>query len=217
MKIDIICSDEKHPIMAFLENWVLKNKDLHEIRLVNRDYDIDGGDILFLLSCSEIIDQKLREKYLKCFVMHASDLPKGRGWSPHIWQILDGKRKLCLSLLEADDPVDTGKIWKKENIEIPAHFDFEEICQKLFSTEIRLIDFAIDAVVQKKNGYPQVGEASYFPKRNPSDSRLNIHLPIIDQFDLLRVSDPERYPAFLNYLGYRYQLSLKKVGKIEDN
>ena len=40
------------------------------------------GDILFLISCSERIGDAYRQKYRHVLVLHASDLPKGRGWSP---------------------------------------------------------------------------------------------------------------------------------------
>lgn len=47
-------------------------------------------DFCFLLSCSKLIS----EKELSCnrhnLVVHGSELPKGRGWSPLTWKILEG-------------------------------------------------------------------------------------------------------------------------------
>jgi methionyl-tRNA formyltransferase len=54
-----------------------------------------------------------RAKYDSSLVLHASDLPAGRGWSPHIWAITNGAESVTLSLLEAEDQVDSGRIWKK--------------------------------------------------------------------------------------------------------
>ena len=73
-----------------------------------------GGEILFLVSCNEIIGKDVRDRYMATLVIHASDLPKGRGWSPHIWQIIEGKKEIMVSLLEAEDAVDSGAIWAKK-------------------------------------------------------------------------------------------------------
>ena len=56
--------------------------------------------------------------FQQCLVLHASDLPKNRGWSPHVWSILNGENDITLSLLEAEDKVDMGRIWKKAKIKL---------------------------------------------------------------------------------------------------
>ena len=33
---------------------------------------------------------------------------------------------------------------------------------------------------------------------------------IAEQFDLMRVCDPDRYPAYFNYLGYKYVIRIEK-------
>ena len=216
MKIDIICSDDCHPIYPFLLDWVSIKGETLAVELFQDSHDVVGGDILFLVSCSELIKLDVRNKYRKCFVIHASDLPKGRGWSPHVWQILEGKEKICVSLIEADDPVDSGKVWKKDFVYIAKDFDFEEICRELFLSEIRLLDYAVEAVEAGQCGEEQVGEATFYAKRTLEDSRLNIDKSVREQFDLLRIADPNRYPAFFDHLGYRYQLMMKKLGAIDE-
>ena len=69
-----------------------------------------GGDILFLISCNEPISKDVRALFRATLVIHASDLPLGRGWSPHIWQVLEKKRFIKVTLLEAADLVDSGSI-----------------------------------------------------------------------------------------------------------
>ena len=83
--------------------------------------DLQGGDILFLVSCSQMIREAERKKYKVTLVLHASDLPEGRGWSPHIWSILDGANQITVSLLEASDPVDSGAIWLKTKFTLEGH------------------------------------------------------------------------------------------------
>ena len=113
MNITILNSSENHPMNDTLTSWIDRNLCNHQIQLVRSKNDLVGGDILFLISCSEVIDHDARTKFKKSLVIHASDLPKGRGWSPHIWEILNGAKYLTISLLEAVDEVDSGDIWKK--------------------------------------------------------------------------------------------------------
>ena len=78
------------------------------------------------------------------------------------------------------------------------------------------MDYAVEAVLSGKSGEEQVGAATYYAKRTGEDSRLHLDKPIREQFNLLRIADPERYPAFFDHLGYRYQLVMSKVGKIDE-
>ena len=115
-KITLLCTDPNHPIYPILQQWKSINDTLYTISLLNKVNEIvDGGDILFLVSCSEIVKEKTTSLFSHVLVLHASDLPVGRGWSPHIWDVLAGKSSLTLSLLEAKEPVDTGDIWKKRS------------------------------------------------------------------------------------------------------
>jgi len=178
---------------------------------VNSSKELTGGYILFLISCTDILPSEITNKYKHSLVLHASDLPKGRGWSPHVWSVLEGNNQLTLSLLEAHEKVDQGSIWLKEHIALEGHELFEEINQKLFQAEIKLIEEAMNKanIISPKS---QAGlESNYYPKRTPEDSRLNIHKSLIEQFNLLRISDENRYPAFFEHLGYKYIVRIEKA------
>lgn len=55
---------------------------------------------------------------------------------PHIWAITNGAESVTLSLLEAEDKVDSGRIWKKMILAIPRHALWHEINESLFNAEI---------------------------------------------------------------------------------
>ncbi len=211
MNITILCTDNNHPINQKLNDWVDTNNDKHAIRLVRNQNELSSGDLLFLISCSEIITPKQRQLYQKTLIIHASDLPEGRGWSPHIWQIIEGKSAIVLSLLEAEDSVDTGKIWKKLPVEIPSHALYDEINNIIFDAEINLMDYAlihfnhITPLEQSLTKKP-----TYYPKRTLADSELNPNKTLEQQFDLLRICDPNRYPAFFYLNGSKYNIYVEK-------
>ena len=106
MKISVLCSNPSHPIYSHLQRWVKRATACHVVELMQTKAELTGGDILFLISCHEIVSVRDRQKYATSLVIHASGLPEGRGWSPHIWQILEGKHDIVVSLIEAQDEVD---------------------------------------------------------------------------------------------------------------
>lgn len=211
MKVTVLCSDAAHPINAYLERWMATVQLPLEVDLVRRKRDATGGDILFLVSCSEIITAQDRSAYKASLVLHASDLPKGRGWSPHIWELSQGADFITLSLVEAEDKVDSGRIWKKVQITVPKHALWDEINDLLFQAEIDMIEFAIGSFGKVK---PEPQSASiepfYYPKRSQLDSRVDPEKSIAEQFDLIRVCDPNRFPAYFEHLGHRYFLRIEK-------
>ena len=212
IKISILCSDPTHPVNNYIYAWKKENQNNFQIDVFRKKNELKSGNILFLISCSEVITTSEKTKFEHTLVLHASDLPFGRGWSPHIWQILEGKTEITLTLLEAHDKVDRGAIWKKIKLKIPKSALWNEINQIIFTAEIKLINFAIEnyktimPTSQKK-----VLEEFYYPKRNPKDSEVNPSLSLESQFNILRVSDPFRYPAFFYLHDKKYKIILEQI------
>jgi methionyl-tRNA formyltransferase len=219
MKISILCSDENHPVNSFLQRWIDQNRDNHQISLVRNKKELLGGEILFLVSCSEILSAADRAIYKTSLVLHASKLPLGRGWSPHIWQVIEGAQEITLSLLEVENKVDSGRIWHQTTFPVPKHALWNEINERLFTAEIELIDRAVhefDIVIPKPQNTANV--STYYPRRTPTSSKLDSERSIASQFDLMRVCDPTRFPAFFELHGHKYKLTLEKInGKSNQN
>lgn len=212
MRISFLCSDQQHPVNDYLYRWIEQQQEPHQIDLIRSKDELPGGDILFLISCSEIVSAEERSFYRATLLIHASDLPQGRGWSPHIWQLLEGKEEITLSLLEAEDKVDSGRIWKKTKLLVSKHALWNEINKQLFEKEIELIDSAInefDLIVPK----PQEGNIvpTYYPRRTPADSQIDPLQSIASQFNKIRVCDPHRFPAFFEIHGKKYKIILEKI------
>jgi methionyl-tRNA formyltransferase len=211
MRIDLLCTNPDHPVVPSLRRWIEHHNTAHDLRLIHDKSDLTEGDILYLVSCSQLIGTSERARYGHVLVLHASDLPEGRGWSPHIWDILNGKETLTLSLLTAEDGVDTGDIWAKKRFDVPRHALYDEINALLFQAELDLMDCGIAMVAGGEAPVPQPTEGgSYHPRRTPEDSRLDPAQPLSALFDQLRVADPDRFPAFFELHGQTYNLILKK-------
>lgn len=206
----VICSDPQHPVNAFVEEWRVFVKPFATVAIIRNAAEAQAGDFLFLISCQEIIPQNVRDRFRHSLVIHASDLPRGRGMSPHIWQILEGGDRIVLTLLTATDPVDTGMIWHQAPVVIPRNAVFHEINRLIFEAETRLMTWALENcdVHQPR---PQEGAATQYRRRTPADSQVDPTKPLTDVFDLLRVSDPVRYPAFFRFRDRTYRILIDPI------
>lgn len=211
MKVSILCSDPRHPVMPHLRRWAQMQAVAHKVGIFQRRAELPGGDLLFLISCAEVIDAQWRARYRNTLVIHASDLPLGRGWSPLIWQVLAGARDITVTMLEAVDTVDAGPIWRQETFRIEGHELHDELNERLFEIEVRLMDWAVEHVPGSMPVPQRDVPPTYYRLRKPEDSRLDPRRTIEDQFDLLRTCDPERYPAFFDLRGHRYKVTISKL------
>ncbi len=219
MRITLLCTSPDHPVNAWLTRWQAQHQRDHDIALCRDKGELPGGDILFLISCSQIIDAATRARYRHTLVLHASDLPHGRGWSPQIWALLEGAEAITVSLLDAEDGVDTGAIWAKRTIPVPVHALYDEINCLLFDTELSLMDEALTLISTGAEPVPQPQHIppTYYRKRTPSDSEIDPTQPLSELFPTIRVMDPQRYPAFFRLHGHTYTIEIKKVTKHEAN
>lgn len=174
----------------------------------------NGFDINIIFSYFKIIEKKYLLKSKHNIIPHESNLPFGRGMSPLTWQILNSKKRIIFSLIEADKKIDNGKIYYKKTIKINKDSLFNEIKNKQLNINLNLI-YRFIKFYKKNRTAPktikQRGKASYFKIRKPIDSKLNINKSIKSQFNLLRVCDDKNYPAFFKIYGKKYIIKLTKL------
>ena len=211
VKATILTSSETHPVYPYLVDLRHKVRNKFDLKIETDRNKLNKGDLLILVSCHEIIKQEHRSMFTNTLVLHASDLPAGRGWSPHIWQILEGKNDITLSMIEAEDKVDTGDIIKQQKIYFEGTELYEEINHKIFSEEINLIEYALTEFGKFKPFEQKKRIATYYEKRTPKDSEVKPDSKIKDIFNLLRVADKDRYPVFFKYKGVKFKLHIEKI------
>ncbi len=208
-RVTLLCSDPAHPVNPWLERWAQANAGSADIAIAREKAQLEGGDFLFLISCHQIIGAETRAQYRHCLVIHASDLPKGRGWSPMAWEVLAGAAQITVSLLNAQDGVDSGDIWQKRAFPLDGTELLTELNAKLFDIELELMDWAL-ANCDHAAPQPQNGDTTTWPKRTPAHSQIDPEKPLIESFDTIRIADPARFPAFFDHRGARYSIRLEK-------
>jgi len=210
MKIQILLDNPKSWFIKYINVLVESIKKMnHDVIFVMDSNKITKGDLVFILSCDKIIPEKVLKLNRHNLVIHASDVPKGRGWSPMTWQILDGKDTIPISLFEASLEVDSGDVYMKDYIKLDGTELIDESRNILGNKVCKMVmDFL--KLYPNIKGEKQQGDASFTKKRKPEDSEFNINKTIKEQFNLLRVVDNKNYPAFFIYKGSKYILSIKK-------
>ena len=210
IRISILCTDSLHPVNGYLEAWIEAQSSDVQVKIFRDVSELVGGDFLFLVSCHQLVNKVVRKNFRYSLVLHASDPPLGRGMSPHMWQILEGAVKITLTLLNAEDELDSGDIWHQHIIKLNGTELYDEIDDHLFRAELLLFDWALtncDITMPRK----QVGHIIFYPKRTPADSKIDPTKSLAEIFDLLRVANPKRYPVHFDYRGETYRLNIEKI------
>ena len=214
IKITIVADTPSSWIMPYIDELTDQLAKKYDVALVHDSKAIERGDLAFFLACQKIVSPEILALNKHNLVVHESKLPKGRGWSPLSWQILEGKKKIAVTLFEAAKDVDSGDIYLQEFMTFDGSELVDEIREKQGRMTVKLVlDYA--ASFEKIRGKPQKGKPTYYSHCRPIDSRLNPNLSLKKLFNRLRIADNERYPAFFDMKGWRYTLKVTKT-KIPD-
>lgn len=183
----------------------------HSVLHIHNVKDMSEGDIAFFLGCGQLVPANMLALNSHNLVVHESDLPRGKGWSPLTWQILDGINSIPIVLFEAVATVDSGDIYLRDTIQLTGYELIDEIREIQGLMTIRLCVEFVDKYPGILNeGKAQQGESSYYSRRTPKDSRLDLNRTLREQFNLLRTVDNERYPAYFELSGHKYVLRIER-------
>jgi len=180
--------------------------------LVSRQEEVGNGEVAFFLGCLRITPPDILANNRCNLVVHASNLPEGKGFSPLTYQIIAGLNRIPVCLLHAVEAVDSGPIVYREWIDYEGHELIHELRRKLGQATVALCCRFMEESIPL-SGTQQRGATSTYPRRRPVNSALDPNQTISEQFDLLRTVDNDNYPAFFDLRGHRYAIKIEKVGK----
>lgn len=176
----------------------------HDHGEIGRDFQV-----VFMLSYFKIVKEAFLREHQHNLVVHDSQLPQGKGWAPLFWQILEGKNKIPAVLFEATEGVDAGDIYVRDHIDLRG----DELHDEIRDLQARK---SVEMCIQFLENYDdlkpviQSGEETFYARRTPEASRVDINKSISEQFNLLRIVSNEDYPAFFHHKGSKYILKIFK-------
>ena len=114
-------------------------------------------------------------------------------------------------MLEAEERADTGPVYLRDEFKLEGHELVQEIrtimANKINQMCVRFLEeYPLAAI-------PQSGEGSNYPRRKAEDAKIDIDASLISQFNLLRICDNEKYPAYFEIHGKKYFLKIYKEGE----
>ena len=206
INITILVDDEKSWFIPYAKKLKtnLEKKNMR-VSLIHDQNQAKAGEISFLLSCSKIVGNEFLEKFDHNIVVHASDLPQGKGFTPMKWQILEGKNEIVLTLFEAVEQVDVGPYYMKETIVFGGTELLDEI-QKIMGEKIIDMCERYAAEPEKFYAQRQQGEESFYERFSEADDEIDIDRTIREQFNHFRIADNERFPLWFMYQGKKYYI-----------
>jgi len=167
----------------------------------------EKDDIAFCLGYHKLIEPEYFNKPKHgTFVLHATDLPRGRGWAPVNWALIRGDSEIYVTSFKVDEGCDTGLYHTKSSCEIDKMDTFESAYNKV---ENECAKHIVEILTELNNVgslslHEQVGEPTWNPRRTPRDSELDPNKTIAEQWNIMRATDNDEYPAF-------FKLHNKKV------
>ena len=210
-----VCSDADSwvngCVAQMIADWLQAG---HAVTWTRDAGNLREGDICFFLSYGRIVNAATLALHKNNLVVHASDLPRGRGWSPLTWQILEGCRRIPVTLFEAAESVDSGPIYAQTWLETSGLELIDELRAGLCRATEELCEaFVAEYPASAARGRPQRGKPTFYARRRPRDSRIDIDTPLRDHINLLRTADPDRYPVWFELDETRFAL---RITRLED-
>ena len=169
------------------------------VRWIHNPAQLTPGDVCLLFSCGRLLSAEQLALHRHNLVVHESALPQAQGWSPMTWQILEWASSIPITLFEAVAALDAGPIYLQQQIVLQGHELVNEwralqaqvtleLCLALFDRHHEVVSAA----------HPESGQVSHYRRRRPDDSQLDPESSLAEHFNLLRVVDNHRYPAFIH-------------------
>ena len=128
-------------------------------------------DLILAYGWSEYMSKNLR-RIAPCLILHPSKLPKYRGGSPIQNQILNGIKKSAVSILYAEDNLDSGEILFQEEISLEGYLSdiFNRMINKGVKGTKKILKLN---KLNKLQSFKQKHDsATYYKRRKPIQSKI---------------------------------------------
>ena len=198
-------------IKKFFNTYKFKslNRKKYIFKISFKPSSIKKQNIVFPLSFTKKLSKKFLSSNKLTIIPHPSKLPKDKGFAPIANQILRGNNFFYITMIKASEKIDSGEILMQKKFLLNG----TELSNNLRKMQALKIFQMIDNFLiyyPKFKLRAQKGKSSYNKRRLPEDSKLDINKSIKKQFNLLRIVDNEKYPAFFDYKKNRYYLKIFK-------
>ena len=208
-KVTFLLDNSNIWIEKYLINYNFKLNNKYTFKIKKNPNFVKNQYLVFPLAYTKILSDNFLKNNKLTLIVHASKLPKDKGFAPVQNQILRNKKKIYISLIKADKKVDSGNIFLTDYFILKGHELINEIRYMQALACFNIIKKFLKKFPNVKNK-SQSGKSNFNKKRKPCDSLLNIDKSIKSQFNLLRICDNELWPAYFIYQNKKYIIKIFK-------
>lgn len=139
------------------------------------------------------------------FGVHASLLPRYAGGAPLVWAIIEGQKKVGVTLFQLDDGVDSGPIVSQRAIRVQRDDDIASILAQVEEQTMQLIEEKIPHLLSADSPrVPQnLAARTVYPQRKPSDGQIDASASVRKIRNFVRAQTHPYPGAFLDNDGVR--------------
>ena len=199
IKVAYLLDNTNDWIKKYIKKSQLLNKSKKFYSKMFTNYkNIKNYDIVFVLGYTRILSPIFLEKNKLNLVVHASNLPRGKGFSPIQWQILKNKKRISFCLFKAEKKLDSGEIYEKHSLLFKGTELYDRIRYMQAKATIQIISSFLKKypkLVSRK----QKGQSTFYRRRTYKDSKLNINKSIKKLFNQMRIANNQDWPAYFIY------------------
>ena len=208
IKVAYLLDNTNDWIKKYIKKSQLLNKSKKFYSKMFTNYkNIKNYDIVFVLGYTRILSPIFLEKNKLNLVVHASNLPRGKGFSPIQWQILKNKKRISFCLFKAEKKLDSGEIYEKHSLLFKGTELYDRIRYMQAKATIQIISSFLKKypkLVSRK----QKGQSTFYRRRTYKDSKLNINKSIKKLFNQMRIANNQDWPAYFIYRKKKYIIKI---------
>lgn len=207
-KVTFLLDKNNNWIESYISNLCLEILSSKYTFTISHNHElVENQDIVFILGYTRVLNKIFLAKNRICLVVHESDLPRGKGFSPVQWQILEGSNSIPICLFEATNKFDSGDIILKDVFTLTGYELYDEIREIQANATLKIINkFLLSYPYFSRQ--KQIGKETFYPRRSLMDGELDINKSLKEQFNLLRIGNNENWPSFFFIDGRKYFLKI---------
>jgi len=142
--------------------------------------------------------------------LHASLLPKYRGFAPLVWAILNNEKETGISMFYFDKEIDSGDIISQKSVSIDLNDSIGDMIKKIEIKSIGLIKKNYPLLIAGKA--PRIkqnhDDSTYCSIRKPKDGIINWNLSNTEVHNFIRAQSYP-YPGAFSFIGDKKYFILK--------
>ena len=110
----------------YYRKLVNKHANSFHFDIVNKVPDIDNNyDLINIINYQKKIENS--HLYPNAVVMHCSDLPQGKGWSPLYYTIVNNHDYYCLTVIKLAEAIDSGNVICKARFKMKKTYCIDQL------------------------------------------------------------------------------------------